>query len=73
MKKFDKLEDWLKQSGMKKAHLARQCGVEYGTFWRYITGQHPASLEFVCKMYDLTDGAITAQDWLGVYKSTKNP
>ena len=64
------LKQWLKASKTTQADLARRLGSGRLVVWRYLQGRLPAP-HAIAAIYEITKGAVTANDWYGHAKSKR--
>lgn len=58
------LDDFLKASPDSAAAIAKELGVNYSTIWRLRTGKQKPTWSTLEKILKLTNGAVTANDWV---------
>lgn len=58
--------DWLTTTETSEHHFAARCGVARETVRRWRTGARDPDLETMARIFDLTGGQVTPNDWAGV-------
>jgi transcriptional regulator with XRE-family HTH domain len=57
------LKEWIKKSGTTAAEVAKKVGVESWTINRYTAGKRLPEPVLLVKLYKLTRGAVTPNDF----------
>lgn len=60
------LADYLTQHGISDAAFARSIGVERQAVWRYRLGVRFPEKPILLKIFEATEGAVTANDFAGI-------
>lgn len=59
-----KLAAFLAERGMSRADFATAVGVSHVAITRYIAGQRMPRMEHLCRIREVTGGAVTADDFM---------
>lgn len=59
-----KLKTWLKENNIQNKHFAEMVGVTPVAVCRWVTGKKRPSLTCFAKITELTNGLVTAEDFL---------
>ena len=59
-----RLSKWMALNGMADGHLAEKTGVDRATISRIRRGKHRPSWELMLRLREMTQGAVTADDFL---------
>lgn len=58
--------DWLDITGTTEPDFATRCGKARETVRRWRSGEREPDFETQALIFDLTDGQVTPNDWVGV-------
>jgi hypothetical protein len=59
-----KLADWIRETGLTRTQVARQLGISQGHLTDLCNGRFWPGRRLAVKIWKLTDGAVTPNDFL---------
>lgn len=59
-----RLSDYLRENGLTLAAFGEKVGRDKGTISRWLSGQSEPSFADIALVMKLTEGKVTAQDWI---------
>lgn len=63
---MEKLKKYLKNNNITQKKFAELIGVDKMTLWRYVQGSRIPKPKIMQKIFELTNGQVTANDFYGV-------
>lgn len=66
-----RLREWLEDKGLMRVEFAALVGVHPITMTRWVTGQWVPSSEYIERISELTDGAVTANDLMAEWQDRR--
>lgn len=61
-----RFDDWMLKAGETNAAFGQRAGWASETVRRYRTGEREPDQKAMARIFELTDGQVTPNDWVGV-------